>query len=349
MNLDKIIHTLNLATSDTRDETLKSIIESSLDSFGEQIEESKLSDLINSDIGIKFHEAEITEILIQLKEQGQIKWTSDNKLYLPDERKQELLKINLELSEKEQIRKSKLTKIVNEIAGTLEVTIEIDAIINVFCDYLYECFLQYGRIAVSFFIKGSSDEDELSQINIVNHFLQKLGKDDKKVFKALIEQFPEKLDSEFLSYLQDLAKKAECFFSLGLEKGLYDEILNLKVVDWVVFFDTNFLYSILNLHKHPENKACHQFVRVIKENKLQVKFYFTVDTQKELQRKRNDFESSILTDKYTPSQLKALINSDKLDEFSKDYFIRKLEDPDSTPHPTEIIDTHLSILKQIGH
>jgi len=349
MNLEKIIHTLNLASSDTRDETLKSIIECSLDSYGEQIEESNLSELINSDFGIKIHEAEITEIIIHLKDQGRVKWSSDNKLYLPDERKQELLKINLELSEKKQTRKLKLFEIVDKIAGTFKVTINTDEIINVFCDYLYECFLQFGRTAVSFFIQGPVDEDELIQIKLVTHFLQKLGnKDDKKVLKALIEQFPEQLDSEFLSYLQELAKKAECFFSLGLKKELYDEILNLKFVDWVVFLDTNFLYSILNLHRHPENKACHQLVRVIRDNNIQVKFYFTVDTQKELQRKRNDFRSSILSEEFTPSQLKALIKSDKLDEFSKNYFIGKLEDPDGTPHPTEIIDKHLASLKQIG-
>ncbi|GAH62620.1 unnamed protein product [marine sediment metagenome] len=120
MNLEKIIHTLNLASSDTRDETLKSIIECSLDSYGEQIEESNLSELINSDFGIKFHEAEITEIIIHLKDQGRVKWSSENKLYLPDERKQELLKINLELSEKKQTRKLKLSKIVDKIAGTFE-------------------------------------------------------------------------------------------------------------------------------------------------------------------------------------------------------------------------------------
>lgn len=343
--IDRIIHTLNLTSSDAREETIKSIVESTLYSYGEKIVLADLLSLIQSEYEISLFEHEVKECLSELEDAGAI--INSNQAYiLSPRRREEILAIELHIKEEKNRRQDKLRAMISQLSEDRLTDQEMDGLIAVFTEYLYECFLQYGRKAISIFTSTETDKSIKNQSEIVQSFAHKLDTKNRRIFKDLLEEFPKRLGSKDLEYLQSLAKKAECFFSLGLEKRLHDEIINLKIVDWIVFLDTNFLYSLMGLHKHAENYACLQLIKVVNEHKLQIKFTFIPDTQQELLRKRQDFEKNILKTNYTPSQLRALLKSEKLDMFSRSYFESKLTNPEGTSHPSEIVDNHIEILKQ---
>lgn len=111
------------------------------------------------------------------------------------------------------------------------------------------------------------------------------------------------------------------------------------------FVDTNFLYSILNLHSHPENQAAKAVLQLGKE--LGIKFQYIYKTFEELINKKKDFDS-YLERSLEISQIRALLKSNKLDSFARTYYEKKLEDPINTPHPTDIIKHSNNNLIQKG-
>lgn len=346
MKLDRIITTLNLVGSDTREETIRSMIENSLYSYNEPVEPKNLQEIIKVDFGISLFENELFSTIDSLQNEHLIQVVDGGKIRLSEERYRELLKIELGIKDQEAKRKTALIDIFNSHADRSLSQDELNTLVTTFTEYIHECFLEYGKKAISFFAPSQFEITQTSHIEIINSNLRKLSDNSlNDLFKKVINDFPKYINSDFLDYLEKLAKKTECFYSLGLTKDLHDEIINIKFIDWVVFLDTNFLYSILNLHRHPETYACKELIKLVNQYHLGIKFTYTNETRKELLNKRDEFKSHILNTNFTPGQIRALLKSEKLDDFSKSYFESKLNDPE-TPHPTEVIDEHIVILRQ---
>lgn len=345
MKLDRIITTLNLVGSNTREETIRSMIENSLYAYGEPIDQKNLQDVIRLDFGISLFENELFNTIESLQNEQLIQVVENSKIRLSDERHRELLKIEIGLKEEETKRKAALIGIFNSHSDRTLSQEELNLLVNTFTEYINECFLEYGKKAISFFAPSQYEINQTSHQEIINSNLKKLSDINLNIlFRNVINDFPNCISSDFLDYLEKLAKKTECFYSLGLTKDLHDEILNVKFIDWVVFLDTNFLYSILNLRPHPESYACKELIKLVNQYHLNIRFTYISETRKELLNKRDEFKTNILGTNFTPGQIRALLQSEKLDDFSKSYFENKLKDPE-TPHPTEIVDDHIIILK----
>jgi len=98
--------------------------------------------------------------------------------------------------------------------------------------------------------------------------------------------------------------------------------------------DTNFLFSILDLHSHPESNASKILVEL--GTQLNIKFRYLYVTLQELKNKGKDFDS-LIPKNFSRSEIKALINSEKIDNFTLRYFEKKPEDMDNTPHPLDVV------------
>jgi hypothetical protein len=77
---------------------------------------------------------------------------------------------------------------------------------------------------------------------------------------------------------------------LGIDPKLASNNLENSLVDWILYLDTNVLYSLLNLHANPENEACKALIHLIKENKKHIKIVLRYSelTKKELNAKKDD-------------------------------------------------------------
>ena len=164
-----------------------------------------------------------------------------------------------------------------------------------YLEYLLNCFYYYGEKANAVLnpsIDQKSDDSILNS-DLLRTIYLKLN-DDFLVaaLKFIIDNYADNLTPEDLDYLDNLAQKTLAFTSLGYDPNSITTIGDLNLIDWIIYLDTNILFSLLDLHVHPENEACKNLIKLINENKKNLKIEFRVSelTLKELIGKKSDFD-----------------------------------------------------------
>lgn len=339
----KILSALSLASSDAREETLKTIIINTLYEKNEVLRDV-LEVEIKDSFGFEPYSSELTEILNTLYDSNVIK-IADGKIVLSDDERLRVTLLDAEIKDKEKIR---FQNFKNFVIDELEINIEISKIkilYSVFVEYLYHCFYEFGEEALNYF-SPKLREIDLTNEDYLQQSFQKLG--DKtlcSVLKTIIDKYPENISKPDLEFLNELALKTQSFASLGYSPDQSQEVIDLNLIDWVLYLDTNVLYSILNLHSHPENEACRALVQLILDNSSHIKIVLRYSelSVTELVSKKDDFKH--LDKSITDSAIRGLLSSDKLDEFSRQFYTNLLQNRSATLHPSKVIDLSSATLK----
>ncbi len=333
--INRIIRTLDIATSNEREDALKSIIFDILFNNDKPITFNELYELIVKDYSLKPNKNELKETIDLLSDD--INYTK-NRYELLNEKKQEILLLSLKHKERKLEHFKHFGNILDEITEKTIEEVKKISIIQIFIEYLYDCFLSYDKEALKMFIPNLNNGNDLfDDENLLKNALDKLSSpQEKTILKKLIAIFPQKINSDLLAYLDNLASKAESFFSLGLKKELYNEIKETVISNWTLLLDTNYFYSILDLHSHRENAICKEINQLVREGKVNIQLNFLPETFSELKNKKNYLEKVIINDSFKPNQIRALLDSDNLDPFARQYYTEKLKD-NETPHPSEKI------------
>lgn len=295
MNLNKIIRSLDLSKSDARDKTIEGIIEYILYCVNEKITAENLNGFIKSELTIELYKTDLEDGLNKLINDGSvIKDAQTNTYALSDKKNLELKKIELTNSEAREKRFLSFSKNIVKYCSKATLSHEeIQTIWDTLSEYIYECYLENGKNALNAFSgKRNISDHTIDLSSILNKYAKKFHDDDlEKTFRRYVENFSNEVSSASLDYLVALANKTEAFFALGLSKEDYDNIYKDIVFDWTIFVDTNFLYSILDLHSHPESEASKVLVELGRQ--LNIKFRYLNITLQELQNKSKDFDSVI--------------------------------------------------------
>lgn len=119
--------------------------------------------------------------------------------------------------------------------------------------------------------------------NLLKEKLSRLkSANQKKAFGTLVTSYSTNLTTDELDYLENLAIKAEYFFSLGIPEESFNKAQDFKLNGLVVLVDTNFIYSILGLHSHRQNDNCNQITKLIEDKKIDCRLVFIRKTLEEL-------------------------------------------------------------------
>jgi len=335
----KILSTLSLAASDTREDTLISIIINSFFQKGE-ISKENICSSIKEIYDFEPYKDEVLTVFENLVEENRIVLKQDKNYVLSNDEINQFLEADIILKDKEKARFQNFKNFITDNLNQNIETTKIKFLWTTFVEYLYNNFYEYGDDAlkrlhpfISNNIDFESDEDCLQLA------LNKLkDKELCEIFKSTIERFPDYASSDDLDFLNELAQKTLCFASLGINPKIAETNIDKALIDWILYLDTNVLYSLLDLHSHPENESCKALISLIRTNKeyLKIVLRYSELTRKELNSKRDDFQ--LLDEKLTDSSIKALLRSDKLDDFSKEFYEKLLNDRDSTLHPSKVID-----------
>lgn len=337
---NRIVQSLYLCTTNSREKMQQSIIENILYSLDMPLSKFELLDFIKSEFHLEIDEFELAETLKRLSTEKIIS-EKDGKYFLSDDSKQNILRNVLENKNIESKRKERIIELIKSFNCQIN-DFEIQEVANLFNEYIYDCFLEYGRNAIKFFMPFKNEIN--SNGNILKEKLNSLkNANQKKAFGNLVSSYSTNLTTAELDYLENLAIKAEYFFSLGIPEESFNKAQDFKLNGLVILVDTNFIYSILGLHSHRQNDNCNQITKLIADKKIDCRLVFIRKTLEELQNKRYDFERSITSENLTYNQIKSLLDSDSLNSFSKEYFEKKIIDPD-TPHPSEKIKHGQKIL-----
>ncbi|MDX6748110.1 hypothetical protein SHK09_15035 [Polaribacter sp. PL03] len=345
-SIDEIISALYLAKTDNREKMLSDLILTVMYNIDSKVNLKDLNSHIDEIFHLKPIEYELQECLDNLVENKKI--SCKNEHY-------RLLDVSTEYIHKTQLQlvstNKKRYNSFKEIIITLSVEIkfeetDITLLWNVFNEYLLECFMTFGKKAINIFLPYKNDflGDDSA---LLEKFTSKFENTDLiKVFKKLTLEYPNLLNDAELRHLTSLATRAEKFYSLGVLKEEYEQIKNLQIKDLTVVLDTNILYSILELRKHPEDTAINEIIRIAREKQIDLRLVFLPKTNTELQKARNYLEKIIPKENFKISHIKALIESDKLDSFAKKYYLNKLDDSE-TPHPSQKVRYASDVLKNM--
>lgn len=334
----KILSTLSLASSDTREDTLSSVIVRTIELSGNGVKRNLLSEVIKDNFQFEPYKSELENIVDKLIDNGEV-FNRSGLLQLSSE-KAALVKSNdLSLTDSDKKRFQNFKAFIQD---DLEAKIEpsdIKLVWQHFLNYLYNCFYEYGQEALKTLhphIEFENDDGfENLAINATNQL--KLERDDlAEIFEKAIERFPNYASEEDLAFLVELAQKTSSFSSLGIDPSLLSSGLKNELIDWTLYLDTNVLYSLLDLHSHPESEACKALIQLIHNNseQIKIKLRYSEFTYKELKNKQQDFE--LLDAKMSSPAIGALLKSGKVDGFAEQFYRKLLEDPD-TLHPSEVV------------
>ncbi|UPT67839.1 MAG: hypothetical protein M0D57_04015 [Sphingobacteriales bacterium JAD_PAG50586_3] len=349
-HIDNIISALYLAKSDNREKMLSDLILNELYTTNKYLHLDELVEIIKNNFHLEPIKYELETALGSLVETGDI-FIANSKYCLSGKSKESIHQAIVKEKDSEESRKNKFCIIINEYFKDSVDEIEKELIWEVYNNYLLECFLEFGRKAINIFVPY--EEDTLSaDNNIYARAYEKLKKDKLiSIFKELVVKYPERLSESDLTYLTGLADKAEKFYSLGIEKSEYEKIQNMQLKDMSVVLDTNILYSLLNLRTHPEKSAIFEIVNLIKTGSIDIKLIYLPKTFSELLKVKNYLEKIISKDNFNTHQINALLASEKLDSFARQYYTEKLSNS-NFPHPSERISyakDYLQALKIIIH
>jgi hypothetical protein len=345
-NIDKLITALYLSQSDNREKMLSDLIKNVL--FITKIP-LKLESIVNQII-IEFHVEPITYEISNILE---LLIASNALLYnepyytLSEDAKQEIFKTNLKTKEESERRFQQFEKILKTLSLDDFDEKETKLLWDVFNEYLMGCFMEFGRKAIEIFLPYSAitftREEYIHQSAIGQLESDRL----KQIFKRLLLEYPNQLSNLELRYLTFLADRAERFYSLGIEKSEYQKLSSLQIKDLVVVLDTNVLYSILDLHSHPENAAVGEILKIAREKQIDIRLVYIGKTYSELAKAKLYFENNIPKDNFRPGHIKALLASNKIDAVSTEYFKGKLVNS-NYPHPADRIAYAGDLLKSKG-
>lgn len=334
-HLDKIISALYLAKSDNRERMLCDLIINVLYSINEPIEISDIILFIDENFHLTPIRYEVNECLNLLIENQEID-IKEQKYSLSEKSKNQIYQSLLRGKSDSSKRFATFSLIVKDIFDGSVDELEIEELWSIFNEYLLECFMVFGRKAIDIFLPYKTEILSLAD-DLLKQAYSKL-KNEKLllIFKRIVIEYPNRLNESELRFLTSLAARAEKFYSLGIEKNDYEKIKNLEIKDLIILVDTNILYSILDLNIHPENAAIFELIRVAKEKHIDLRIVYLPKTYTELQKVKTYLEKVIPNETFKISQISALLNSDKLDAFSKKYYENKLKNS-GTPHPSEKI------------
>lgn len=340
-NVNKILETLSLSASDTREDTIKSIIRTTLLESKIPIDLSELKENINIVYEISLYETEFNSILKTLHEDGEIIISSKSLYSLAEEEKTKLIEIEAKRRSSEVIRFQNFKNFINEKSKTKIADTDIRLLWETLKNYFYGCFFQYGVKAIEFLHPQNLKPESTNYINVevYNDALKKLANQElSNIFKTAVDLFPDYATKEDLDFIDEIGQKTLSFASLGLSPEQAYEDLDKELIDWTLYLDTNFLFSILDLHSNIENEASKELLKLVVLNKdiIKIKFRYSELTLKELRHKKDDFQN--LDESLTDSAIRAILKSDELDEFARKYYCELLSNRDGTLHPVKIID-----------
>lgn len=341
----KILSALSVAASDTRRDTFISVVIRTLNEIT-SCERKELAEYINEQFGFEPYQPELDEVISYLLEEGRI-IEKKRMLSLSTEEKETIDAQDVEARDKEKSRYQNFKNFIKDDLGHDLEGNGVKLLWDTFLEYLYNSFYEYGEDAIKTLHPHIKNGDGNSYYeSVLSSITKKIDNPELKVlFKQIIERFTDFASTEDLNFLNDLAQKTLSFSSLGFQADVAQDTINHKIVDWTLYLDTNVLYSLLDLHSHPENDACKALVQLVRENKdyIKVKLRYSDITYKELGKKKADFD--ILDDKLTDSTIRAMLKTENLDGFSKKFYERLLENREGTIHPSEAIGLSQTTLK----
>lgn len=244
------VHYTELSESGWWDEALERYILATLFEFHEAVQIQQIKKAISKKYLIDFKTHELTLIIDRLEQKGSIISPTSGKYKLS------LSKIH-DIKESEKRSSDLESKIKSDFCGQAKnfcSEIVAEEIWSAFISkFLIPLVTNEGARSYDLLTGGKKD---ILPVAYIDNFLNVFPVYRESV-KQLLYEFLTKDDSDTKTYLLTYLDSYFLMSAAGLPSKVLNELSNVSKdgLEFTIFVDTNFIYSILNLHDNPSNQA----------------------------------------------------------------------------------------------
>jgi len=268
---------------------------------------SEVLDTIQTELGVTIDTSKAQEAIKQLVKENKVVTIDNGRFKIAEKEFVRIGKQAEEVEKLEQIVKAKFIDAVTQFCPFLE---DLSQVWNHFNDsFLVPFVSEMGAYVFQLVSEGtySLDIAQLGRQHF-DKFISKYRDNLRKGLQEAIIQFLNPKDTSVRSYILRIMNA--CFYVEA--SGLKTEVLeNLTQVfgrkpSFSIFVDTNFLFSILDLHENPLNEAADALIELGKRisRYVKIKFYVTPLTLDEAKRVLIQAKASLEGIRPTPNLVK---------------------------------------------
>jgi hypothetical protein len=266
-----LVHFTELTESGWWDEALERYVIATLWELEKPAQLQEIKKGISKMFPVDFKAHELRLILERLEKQGDVISPSYGKF-------------NLSLSKAKEVRESR------EKACNLEAKVKFDFCqrVNAFCPevvaenvwssfidrFLRPLVTNEGARAYDLLTGGNKNIPSLSY---VDNFLDAFPK-QRDMIKQILFDFLTQDDPDVKYYLLTYLDSYFLMSASGLPAKVLTEIASISkdCLEFIIFVDTNFIYSILNLHDNPSNQAANDLQELVNSLSQNVQIHLVV-------------------------------------------------------------------------
>lgn len=214
-------------------------------------------------------------------------------------------------------------------------------------------FLKYGAEAM-YLITGAkhlvSEEISVTLRKLLNSCASKLT--SLQLEGLVTQEFPDFLlprTPQRRQYLINLMESALAHHAVGLDKKTLDKIYTMPI-NMNLFLDTNFLFSILDLHENPLNETAKALITIAQKvgGKVTIKFYVTDRTLREFQENIRWARTELSRYRWTRELSAAAVRAGELPGLVLMYLKHNLEKPVSPDTYFEPYEAAIQLFRSKG-
>lgn len=197
-------------------------------------------------------------IIDELIVQGLIVQIQDNHYRIPDQKQQEFAQ---QIEETENCREA-TEKLFIELINHARIKINPNEVWKCFeSDYLEPLIKFLGVNAYNLIIGHELPTNN----NLLNNFLEHFPETTHPALKKIAAEFLNPKNDPVRSYVSKLLLARFAIEAQGLSQELIDNLQNSfgQQVSFKIFVDTNFLFSLLEIHQNPSNQAASELRELI--------------------------------------------------------------------------------------
>lgn len=256
--------------------------------------ENDITDLIKStfNIDVPFHR--IDSSINTLIKSGSLIKQDDGSIIVGIEKVKTLESRLGEATKNEALVKEKFVKLLESSCPSIEP----ESCWKSFNDeYLIHLIKKSGAKSYAL-ISGQSVENGAIEYSFSGDFFNKYDKDIKMSMRSVVDRFLDPKDASVRIYILSHLQAYFLVQSSNLSEEVLDKITKLQKnkPSFDLFLDTNFLFSVLELHENPSNEASKLLIHLLKSTSkyINVKLYIhplTIDEAKRvLSAVKHDFK-----------------------------------------------------------
>lgn len=253
-----IIHHVELNRAGWWDDVMQRLVLSSVWLASDSSSVSEIKNVLKSEFGLSISKAKVDSVIDALRSKQLLNCLPDGKLHIPDEHR---IKLEKEIEEAEDIAtnaKNHFNELFKEICNQHPQDKTWEKFKSTF---LIPLIRDVGANAYNLI----SGDKMAANKTLLREFQNQFEPQIKDQIFDLTSRFLNPSNTTVTSYINRMLHAEFCIQASGLPENVITKLSSStgKQIKFRIFVDTNFLFSILNLHEHPSNPAAAEIKEII--------------------------------------------------------------------------------------